>query len=58
MKSSKIKEVLLKKRVQLEQMCREAHMVVDAHNSIDYSVETIDSGKEVVLILYGAWHIF
>ncbi|CAI9103769.1 OLC1v1002317C1 [Oldenlandia corymbosa var. corymbosa] len=44
MKSSKIKEVLLKKRMQLEQLCREAHMVVDAHKSIDYSVETIESG--------------
>ncbi|XP_027107814.2 65-kDa microtubule-associated protein 3-like [Coffea arabica] len=44
MKSSKIKEVLFKKRLQLEEICRGAHMVVEDHNSIDFSIETIESG--------------
>ena len=45
MKSSKIKEVLFKKRLQLEEICRGAHMVVEDHNSIDFSIETIESGN-------------
>lgn len=44
MKSSKIKEVLLKKKSHLDEICRAAHMVVDGQNSIDYSAETIESG--------------
>lgn len=48
MKSSKIKEVLLKKKLHLDEICRVAHMVVDGHNLIDYSTETIESGKEKI----------
>ncbi|KAL3536942.1 hypothetical protein ACH5RR_000308 [Cinchona calisaya] len=44
MKSSKIKEVLLKKRLQLEEICRGSHIAVEDRNSIDYSIETIESG--------------
>lgn len=48
MKSSKIKEVLLKKKLHLDEIYRVAHMVADGHNSIDYSAETIESGKEKI----------
>ncbi|KAL2552992.1 65-kDa microtubule-associated protein 3 [Forsythia ovata] len=44
MKSSKMKEVLLKKRIVLEDICRGAHIVVEEQNSIDFSIETIESG--------------
>ncbi|GMP61794.1 hypothetical protein CsSME_00024120 [Camellia sinensis var. sinensis] len=44
MKSSKIKEVILKKRSDLEELCRKAHMVAEAHDAVDYSVEAIESG--------------
>ncbi|XP_059651539.1 65-kDa microtubule-associated protein 3-like isoform X2 [Cornus florida] len=44
MKLSKIKEVLLKKRSNLEEICRKAHMVDEALNTMDVSVEAIESG--------------
>ncbi|CAA3032640.1 65-kDa microtubule-associated protein 3 [Olea europaea subsp. europaea] len=44
MKSSKMKEVLLKKRSVLEDICRASHIVVGEQNSIDFSIETIECG--------------
>ncbi|KAL0339361.1 UNVERIFIED_CONTAM: microtubule-associated protein 3 [Sesamum angustifolium] len=43
MKMSKIKEVLLKKRLLLEEICREAHMVVEGQFG-NFSLESIESG--------------
>lgn len=47
MKMSKIKEVLLKKRLVLEEICREAHMLVDGKFDADLSVESIESGTAI-----------
>lgn len=44
LKSSKIKEVILRKRLDLEELCRKAHMVAEAQGAEDYSVEAIESG--------------
>lgn len=44
MKTSKIKEVLWKKRLVLEEICREAHMVVEGQLGSDLSVESVESG--------------
>ncbi|XP_059312877.1 65-kDa microtubule-associated protein 3-like isoform X1 [Lycium ferocissimum] len=44
MKSTKMKEVLLRKRLELEEICRKAHLVTETQNSVDFSVETIESG--------------
>ncbi|XP_011093199.1 65-kDa microtubule-associated protein 3 [Sesamum indicum] len=44
MKMSKIKEVFLKKRLVLEEICREAHMVVEGQFGTDFSLESIESG--------------
>lgn len=44
-KTSKIKEVLLKKRLVLEEICREAHMLVDGKFDADLSVDSIESSK-------------
>lgn len=46
LKTSKIKEVILKKRLDLEELCRKAHMVAEAYGAMDYSVEAIESGKK------------
>lgn len=45
LKSSKIKEVILRKRLDLEELCRKAHIVAKALGAVDYSVEAIESGK-------------
>ncbi|XP_049408245.1 65-kDa microtubule-associated protein 3 isoform X1 [Solanum stenotomum] len=44
MKSTKMKEVLLRKRLELEEICRKAHLVIETQNSVDFSVEAIESG--------------
>ncbi|KAH6812142.1 hypothetical protein C2S51_025904 [Perilla frutescens var. frutescens] len=45
MKTSKIKEVLLKKRVILEEICHGAHMVVEGQFGKELSMEYIESGE-------------
>lgn len=45
MKSTKMKEVLLRKRLELEEICRKAHLVIETQNSVDFSVEAIESGN-------------
>ncbi|VFQ75741.1 unnamed protein product [Cuscuta campestris] len=44
LKTSKLKEVLLKKRLALEEICRKAHIVLDADQSTEFSLEAIESG--------------
>ncbi|XP_017245105.2 65-kDa microtubule-associated protein 3 isoform X2 [Daucus carota subsp. sativus] len=43
-KSCKIKEVICKKRLDLEDRCRKAHMIEEANSAANYSVEAIESG--------------
>ncbi|GAA0145422.1 non-motor microtubule binding protein [Lithospermum erythrorhizon] len=52
-KSIKIKEVLLKKRVELEEICRATHIVVGPRDSVDFSVETIEAGSADPVHLLG-----
>ncbi|XP_022769687.1 65-kDa microtubule-associated protein 4 [Durio zibethinus] len=44
LKTSRMKEIVLKKKVELEDMCRRTHMVMEALISIDYSIEAMESG--------------
>ena len=44
LKSSKLKEILLKKKLELEEVCRQSHMVTETL-SAEYSSEAIESGK-------------
>lgn len=48
MKSSKIKEVLLKKKSDLDELCRRAHIVSDEHSAMDFSVEALQSGRSLI----------
>lgn len=45
LKSSKIKEVLMKKRLELDEIYRQAHIVIKAHGATEYSFQAIASGK-------------
>lgn len=49
MKSTKMKEVLLRKRLELEEICRKAHLVIETKSSVDFSVEAIESGNFFLL---------
>ncbi|XP_065876155.1 65-kDa microtubule-associated protein 3 [Euphorbia lathyris] len=45
LKSSKMKDLVVKKRTELEEICRKTHMVPEADTAIDYAVEAIESGN-------------
>ncbi|XVF73391.1 hypothetical protein PTKIN_Ptkin12aG0198200 [Pterospermum kingtungense] len=44
LKTSRMKEIVLKRKVDLEDMCRRTHMVMEALVSADFSVEAMESG--------------
>lgn len=44
LKSSKMKELVLKKRSELEEICRKTHMVPEYDSSMEYAIEAIESG--------------
>ncbi|KAF5185808.1 65-kDa microtubule-associated-like protein [Thalictrum thalictroides] len=44
LKASKMKELVMKKRSELEEICRRTHMVAEADKAIEYAIEAIESG--------------
>lgn len=44
-KSSKMKELVLKKRSELEEICRKTHLVPEGDAGMDYHIEAIESGN-------------
>ncbi|KAL9375830.1 hypothetical protein Peur_032709 [Populus x canadensis] len=45
LKSSKMKELVLKKRSELEEICRKMHMIPETDAAVEYAVEAIESGN-------------
>lgn len=45
LKSSKMKELVLKKKSELDEICRKTHLVLEEDTIVDYAIETIDSGN-------------
>ncbi|MED6195456.1 hypothetical protein PIB30_037970 [Stylosanthes scabra] len=44
LKSSKMKELVLKKRAELEEICQKTHLVPELGSALEYAIETIESG--------------
>ncbi|XP_010277391.1 PREDICTED: 65-kDa microtubule-associated protein 3 [Nelumbo nucifera] len=44
LKASKMKELVLKKRSELEEICRRTHLVAEADGAMEYAIEAIESG--------------
>ncbi|XWS50660.1 hypothetical protein CRYUN_Cryun12cG0105300 [Craigia yunnanensis] len=44
LKSSKMKELVLKKRSELEEFCRKTHLVPDSDSAVEDAVEAVESG--------------
>lgn len=44
LKSSKMKELILKKKSELEEICRQSHMIAEAQSLKHFAIEAIDSG--------------
>ncbi|CAO2828941.1 unnamed protein product [Amaranthus hypochondriacus] len=51
LKSSKMKELVLKKRTELEEICRKTHMVPEANCETEHLIEAIESGAQLASIL-------
>ena len=52
LKSSKMKELVLKKRSELEEICRKTHLVLDSDSEVEDAIEAIESGAvDVATIL-------
>ncbi|KAI9076707.1 hypothetical protein K1719_041347 [Acacia pycnantha] len=45
LKASKMKELVLKKRTELEEICRKVHLVPTVDNAVEFAVEAIESGS-------------
>lgn len=45
LKSSKLKEIFQKKRLELEEICRQSHMVTETLSAMEYSNEVLESGN-------------
>ncbi|XXG72830.1 hypothetical protein AAC387_Pa07g1841 [Persea americana] len=43
LKASKMKELVLKKRSELDEICRQTHLVAEADSSMEYAIEAIES---------------
>ncbi|KAG4911045.1 hypothetical protein JHK87_057161 [Glycine soja] len=58
LKSSKMKELVLKKRTELEEICRKTHLIPEIDNAVESAVEAIESGsfllssKSIAIISY------
>lgn len=45
LKASKMKELVLKKRSELDEICRQTHLAAEADSSMEYAIEAIESGR-------------
>ncbi|RDX98664.1 65-kDa microtubule-associated protein 3, partial [Mucuna pruriens] len=45
LKSSKMKELVLKKRTELEEICQKTHLIPEIDSAVEYAVEAIESGS-------------
>lgn len=46
MKASKMKELVMKKRTELDEICRKTHLVPE-YSALEYAMEAIDSGTHL-----------
>lgn len=45
LKSSKMKELVLRKRTELEEICRKTHLVPELDSAVEDLIEAIEAGK-------------
>jgi protein regulator of cytokinesis 1 len=45
LKSSKMKELVFKKRSELEEICRKTHLIPEFDGAVEYTIEAIEAGK-------------
>ena len=44
LKASKMKELVLKKRTELEEICRKTHLIPESDSAVEVAIEAIESG--------------
>lgn len=50
LKSSKMKELVLKKRIELEEICRKTRLIPEIDNAVEYAVDAIESVLWTLLV--------
>lgn len=45
LKSSKLKEISQKKKLELEEICKRSHMVTETFSAMEHSIEAVESGN-------------
>ena len=63
LKSSKMKELVLKKRTELEEICRKTRLIPEIDNAVEYAVDAIESGNfllstKLTAIIFSAKDLF
>lgn len=49
-KASKMKELVFKKKAELEDICRKTHLVPLSDNALDIAIDAVESGNSLVWI--------
>lgn len=49
LKVSKMKELVFKKKGELEDICRKTHLIPESNNPIDLAIDAVESGNFFVL---------
>lgn len=56
LKATKMKELVLKKRMELDEICRKTHLIPEGDNEVEQAIEAIDSGTPHLSDLHIFYH--
>lgn len=52
LKSSKMKELVIKKRSELEEICRKTRMILESDSALECAIEALESGIKYYCVAY------
>lgn len=50
LRSRKLRHLVMKKRLELDEICRRAHMIAAEHGATEFSTEAIESGRTIYIL--------
>lgn len=53
LKASKMKELVFKKRSELEEICRKTHMIPESDSAMEAAIDAIETGMESCRFMHG-----
>lgn len=58
LKASKLKELVLRKKAELEEIRRRTHLVAEADYEPEFSIDVVEAGKKMILVSDDIFHKF